>query len=156
MKGKLYNKDDTFYGDLGEKTFIEDGIQYFIGDVVEVFDSRDCRTDTTIIIKSCNEYLPMWYSNINFVRRYGYKLNRIKNWYDLKDKESFCEGTIRVEIEDAEQKPPLGLEPKEIWKLQRLQDIVAAINRYFDGSKEIPVKWVEEYNELAKELALEE
>lgn len=47
-------------------------------------------------------------------------------------------------------KPPLGLKPKYIHEAQRLSEISAAINRYMLFSKEIPIEWVEEYNELAR------
>ena len=50
---------------------------------------------------------------------------------------------------DPARKPPLGLTPKYMWRLQRLQNIAEAIERYTDVNKEIPIEWIEEYNELA-------
>lgn len=49
-------------------------------------------------------------------------------------------------------KPPMGLKPKHIFKLTRLQDITEAINRYISAECIIPIEWVEEYNELIEEL----
>lgn len=45
-------------------------------------------------------------------------------------------------------KPPLGLVPKAVVQLQRLEDIKKAIARYYNAELEIPLEWVEEYNEL--------
>ncbi len=49
-------------------------------------------------------------------------------------------------------RPPAGLVPKYLWKEQRLKDIKAAIKRYLDGNFPFPPEWVEEYNELLKEI----
>jgi hypothetical protein len=46
-------------------------------------------------------------------------------------------------------KPPIGLMPKQLWVENRLREIAAAIQRYLDEKFEIPVEWVEEYNELS-------
>ena len=43
-------------------------------------------------------------------------------------------------------KPPLGLIPKEIHNMQRRADIIAAIVRYANAGKAIPIGWIEEYN----------
>lgn len=42
-------------------------------------------------------------------------------------------------------KPPLGLTPNDIWRLQRLQDIKKAMGRYAGVDKEIPEEWIKEY-----------
>ena len=47
-------------------------------------------------------------------------------------------------------KPPVGLRPKYICDMDRIKDIRCAINRYFIAELEIPVEWVEEYNNLIK------
>jgi hypothetical protein len=47
-------------------------------------------------------------------------------------------------------KPPLGLTPKCIWRLQRVQDISEAIERYTAANKAIPLEWVEEFNSLVE------
>ena len=44
--------------------------------------------------------------------------------------------------------PPIGLKPKFVNRLERLQEVRGAIVRYYDASMKIPVKWIEEYNEL--------
>jgi hypothetical protein len=63
-----------------------------------------------------------------------------------KEKEE-CVEYVRV---NAEPKPPLGIIPKKIWDLQRLNDLNEAINRYTAFGKEIPIEWVGEYNNLVK------
>ena len=47
-------------------------------------------------------------------------------------------------------KPPIGLIPKWVHDMDRLEEVRAAINRYFIAELEIPVEWVEEYNNLTK------
>lgn len=47
-------------------------------------------------------------------------------------------------------RPPLGLTPKRIRQEQRFQEVCAAIARYYDAGKKIPIEWVEEYNELVE------
>lgn len=47
-----------------------------------------------------------------------------------------------------EERPPLGLKPRNVHNQQRIQEIVAAIGRYTDANKPIPSEWIEEYNDL--------
>ena len=53
-------------------------------------------------------------------------------------------------------KPPIGLMPKNIWdenkKKERLSDLKRAIERYYDAGLQLNPRWVEEYNELVKEV----
>ncbi len=49
---------------------------------------------------------------------------------------------------DKVTKPPIGLTPKFVNKLQRLDEVRGAMKRYFDAELKIPIDWVEEYNEL--------
>lgn len=51
-------------------------------------------------------------------------------------------------------KPPLGLMPRCTHKRMRFQDICDAIVRYYSSNLEIPIVWVEEYNELLKEIGM--
>jgi hypothetical protein len=44
--------------------------------------------------------------------------------------------------------PPIGLKPKFVNRLERLQEVRGAIVRYYDASMKIPIEWIEEYNEL--------
>lgn len=46
------------------------------------------------------------------------------------------------------EKPPIGLKPKFYHNYSRYNDIMKAIIRYINSQKEIPVEWIEEYNEL--------
>jgi hypothetical protein len=45
---------------------------------------------------------------------------------------------------------PIGLIPKWIRQEERLNEVGWAIKRYYDAGLEIPIEWVEEYNELIK------
>jgi len=47
---------------------------------------------------------------------------------------------------------PLGIMPKDIWELRRLEDIRAAIRRYTSVCMKIPDEWLDEYNELVKKV----
>lgn len=53
---------------------------------------------------------------------------------------------------DKAQRPPLGLTPKCIYLQYRLQDIKDALTRYAVARKEIPVEWIDEYNEIDEYL----
>ena len=46
--------------------------------------------------------------------------------------------------------PPIGLIPKWVRNGERLREVREAIVRYYDAEMEIPVEWMEEYNELIK------
>jgi hypothetical protein len=51
-----------------------------------------------------------------------------------------------------DERPPLGLMPRYIWELQRLEAIKEAVDRYVKAKKLIPAEWIEEYNELVGRL----
>jgi hypothetical protein len=46
------------------------------------------------------------------------------------------------------EKPLLGLTPKRIVELQRANDIMEAVHRYFSRNKPIPIEWIQEYNDI--------
>ena len=46
------------------------------------------------------------------------------------------------------KEPPIGIIPKYIHNEKRLDDLRAAIARYFEAGLKIPVEWIEEYNDL--------
>lgn len=50
------------------------------------------------------------------------------------------------------KKPPLGLMPQYIHDELRLKDIREAIIRYLDACMDIPIEWIEEYNEINRRL----
>jgi len=50
--------------------------------------------------------------------------------------------------------PPIGLTPKFVNRLQRLDEVRGAMKRYFDAELKIPVQWVEEYNELIESTTI--
>lgn len=43
---------------------------------------------------------------------------------------------------------PLGLKPRHIADLQRMNDIAEAIFRFMQAGKQPPLEWVKEYKEL--------
>lgn len=45
-------------------------------------------------------------------------------------------------------RPPQGIMPKYIWDERRRDEIKEAIVRFIEVNRTIPVKWIEEYNEL--------
>ena len=47
-------------------------------------------------------------------------------------------------------KPPLGLRPKKFADAERFTEVCGAISRYYNDEIEIPIEWVEEYNQLVK------
>lgn len=45
-------------------------------------------------------------------------------------------------------KPPIGLKPKFVNRIERIQEIKEVTVRYLNANRELPIEWVEEYNEL--------
>jgi len=45
-------------------------------------------------------------------------------------------------------KPPLGIMPRKFHDEKRMQDLANAINRRLQEPSNIPIDWIEEYNEL--------
>jgi hypothetical protein len=60
------------------------------------------------------------------------------------------------EKEDVLSEPPIGLTPKKIHErnsiIRRFNDIRSAISRYYNAELEMPIEWIEEYNELIKKI----
>lgn len=50
------------------------------------------------------------------------------------------------------KRPPLGLTPKFIREKERYDEVSYAIIRYIDADKEIPIEWIDEYNELVDKV----
>jgi len=63
---------------------------------------------------------------------------------------SYMGGTYKIQAIPVEKKPPLGIPPKEIWVMERLENIKRAISKYIENGKIIPEKWIDEYNELSE------
>ncbi|NGM81226.1 hypothetical protein G5B47_02235 [Paenibacillus sp. 7124] len=53
-------------------------------------------------------------------------------------------------------KPPLGLTPRFIVEERRIDEIKAAVTRYFDAGRKVPADWIAEYNELVERKGHEE
>lgn len=57
--------------------------------------------------------------------------------------------TMNDELKPVEvEKPPLGLLPRRMHDLKRMQSIDEAIRRYTERRMVIPLEWVKEYNQL--------
>ena len=50
------------------------------------------------------------------------------------------------------EKPPLGIMPRRLHDERRRIELRKAIIRYLDTYKEIPIEWVEEFNEITLRL----
>jgi hypothetical protein len=50
------------------------------------------------------------------------------------------------------KKPPIGLKPRFIHEEARLDQVNAAIRRYHNDGRQIPLEWVQEHNDLVKKL----
>lgn len=73
----------------------------------------------------------------------------IRKFYDADTFD--CGGSTKpFVIGSAIEKPPIGLMPKFIHREKRLMDVCGAISRYYNAGLEIPIEWVQEYNELVK------
>ncbi len=55
---------------------------------------------------------------------------------------------IYFEIYPLSQKPPLGVKPQKLHDDQRREDLGSSINRRIAAEIEIPIEWVDEYNEI--------
>ena len=55
-------------------------------------------------------------------------------------------------VTNKRKKIPLGLTPKYVRLLERQNEIKLAIIRYINEDCDIPIKWIEEYNENCKEI----
>jgi hypothetical protein len=51
-----------------------------------------------------------------------------------------------------EEKNTVGLRPKWVWEAKRIGEIAEAIGRYIEAGKDIPMEWIEEYNELTRRV----
>lgn len=50
------------------------------------------------------------------------------------------------------EKLPIGLMPRKIHREHRFYDVCDAISRYYNANLQIPIEWIEEYNELLEVL----
>jgi len=51
--------------------------------------------------------------------------------------------------------PPVGITPKFIIQERRRNEIQQGVRRYLEADKELPLEWIEEYNELCRSLSAE-
>ena len=50
------------------------------------------------------------------------------------------------------EKPPIGIEPKNVWESIRFKRLKEAMIRYLEADLDLPDEWKEEYNEFIKRL----
>lgn len=48
------------------------------------------------------------------------------------------------------KKTPIGIEPRYIWEKKRIKELKSAIKRFIAAGKEIPIEWVNEYNDFCR------
>jgi hypothetical protein len=48
------------------------------------------------------------------------------------------------------KKPPIGIIPRYIWELKRIKELKSAIRRFIAAGKEIPIEWINEYNDFCR------
>lgn len=63
----------------------------------------------------------------------------------------YCGGIKELIHKERNNKPPLGIEPRYIHDEKRKEALIGAILRYIDNDMEIPVQWIEEYNDICKD-----
>jgi hypothetical protein len=73
-----------------------------------------------------------------------------KYTYSDAKKEKEIPVDVRDKVLNKLIKPPIGLKPRYIIDTERFNDVRGAIVRFYDAETEIPVKWIEEYNELIR------
>jgi hypothetical protein len=49
-------------------------------------------------------------------------------------------------------KPPLGIKPRYIWLHERRRELFDAMERYYINDMIIPLVWVNEHNNILREL----
>lgn len=53
-------------------------------------------------------------------------------------------------LENKTKRPPIGLMPRKLHNEARIKDIVEAMARFMDESKQIPLEWIDELSELSR------
>jgi len=99
MNGKIMNYEGKSYGEIGASAFNYEGVSYFVGDVVEVYDEGES-LGKTIVILSGGNYFPMWYSDMKYIEKRNYQILKVRGWKSLENKENFCDKYLYVEIEN--------------------------------------------------------
>lgn len=63
-----------------------------------------------------------------------------------------CDKRQEAEARESEthEKPPLGLKPRDIHETGRISEILGSVARAMDAGYQIPIVWIEEYNEIAE------
>jgi hypothetical protein len=53
-------------------------------------------------------------------------------------------------MENDHKPVPIGIMPKYIWDDKRFYEVCGAITRYYQEGLEIPIEWIEEYNQYIR------
>ena len=96
------------------------------------------------------------------IRFYEYLVNAHvirKDYIDLPSWTRFTDNFVTTNYNTrprAEERPPLGLIPKEIHEhnsaVARYREVCDAMVRYHEAGKQIPSSWLDEYNDLLHEI----
>lgn len=57
---------------------------------------------------------------------------------------------VLFNVTDSTKRPPIGIKPKYVWKEERKRELLQAIIRYGEASKQVPEKWIKEFNEYCR------
>lgn len=57
---------------------------------------------------------------------------------------------MKYEYKYPDDQVPIGIIPKYIWDDKRFHELCEAITRYYSKGLEIPIEWIEEYNEYIR------
>ena len=49
-------------------------------------------------------------------------------------------------------RPPLGITPRKFHEEYRISEILSAVVRYMNAKYKIPIEWIQEYNDLVKNV----
>lgn len=118
------------------------------------YDAKQKITVLCVDLNGCSSLTKgKLYEAVNEAEEYNtnyYQLVNDKGSTELYDKACFVVVGVSPD-EAAPIKPPLGLVPRYIYDKQcndtRIDDLVAAINRYSKAKKPIPIEWFEEVNQ---------
>lgn len=66
----------------------------------------------------------------------------------VRDANEFCYPKERADL--YKEPSPLGLVPREMWQELRKADIIAAMKRFREVNKEIPLEWIDELLDYEK------
>lgn len=70
-----------------------------------------------------------------------------------------ADGHINLSLRQS-KKPPLGVRPRFVFESEcaglRIMELKAALSRFLVANRPLPISFIKEYNELVKDLPIEE